>query len=118
MGSRKNDIRGAGHPESWKCIDCRIDTAPGCQNAAQIEQSLRLMGKAMQTITPYSEIYMVHSEVWAAARMGPMSGCLCIGCLETRLGRTLTPADFPKGGLNSFPGTARLKARQGRRGRA
>jgi hypothetical protein len=36
---------------------------------------------------------MVHAEVWAAARM-PKQGFLCIGCLETRLGRQLCADDF------------------------
>jgi hypothetical protein len=41
-----------------------------------------------------TEWYIVHGEVWAAAGM-PHRGYLCIGCLEQRLGRPLTGADFP-----------------------
>jgi hypothetical protein len=42
-----------------------------------------------------AEWYMVHDHVWAAAGMDGMdSGFLCIGCLEARLGRRLTPGDF------------------------
>lgn len=44
-----------------------------------------------------SEQYMVHDEVWAAAEMRPDGGHLCIGCLEQRLGRELTWADFIPG---------------------
>jgi hypothetical protein len=40
------------------------------------------------------EYYMVHDHVWKAAGMEPEGGCLCIGCLEERLGRMLTPDDF------------------------
>lgn len=42
------------------------------------------------------EYYMVHDEVWQAAGADTEFGwgMLCIGCLEVRLGRTLTPADF------------------------
>ena len=47
--------------------------------------------------------------------MGPMDGCLCIGCLEKRLGRVLRPKDFKRGHpFNTLPGTPRLIKRQGR----
>jgi hypothetical protein len=42
-------------------------------------------------------------------------GCLCIGCLERRLGRQLCPKDFPQGRpFNSaeVPGTERLQSRR------
>jgi hypothetical protein len=35
---------------------------------------------------------MVTDYVWAAA--GDTKGCLCIGCLENRLGRRLSRTDF------------------------
>lgn len=38
---------------------------------------------------------MVWDEVWAEAGMAPHGGKLCVGCLETRLGRELTCEDFP-----------------------
>src|SRR5215831_16015926 len=42
-----------------------------------------------------------------------MGGCVCIGCLEKRLGRKLTPKDFPRRHpFNSLPGTERLIERQ------
>jgi hypothetical protein len=45
-----------------------------------------------------SEWYVVKDDVWERAwinRLRPLSGeILCIGCLETRLGRTLTAHDF------------------------
>jgi hypothetical protein len=34
-----------------------------------------------------SEVYCVREAVWKAAGMAPFGGCLCIGCLEERLGR-------------------------------
>jgi hypothetical protein len=38
--------------------------------------------------------------------------CLCIGCLEKRIGRTLTPRDFPrKHPFNKTPGTERFPVR-------
>jgi hypothetical protein len=42
------------------------------------------------------EWYTVHDHLWAAAGMERLGGCLCIGCLEARLGRRLTAADFPR----------------------
>jgi hypothetical protein len=38
------------------------------------------------------ESYMVTDDVWTAA--GDPQGFLCIGCLEARIGRRLTRADF------------------------
>ena len=37
------------------------------------------------------EFYMVHSH---ASPLDPRGGMLCIGCLEERIGRRLSPADF------------------------
>lgn len=58
---------------------------------------------------------MVTDEVWAASGLGARDGCLCIGCLETRLGRSLTPADFLACPLNLgiFEQSDRLRDRLG-----
>jgi hypothetical protein len=59
------------------------------------------------------EVYMVRDSIWKAARLEPMSGCICIDCLEKRLGRRLTPKDFPRRHpFNSLPGTERLLERR------
>lgn len=67
-----------------------------------------------------SEWYVVHDHVWEAAGMdanhipewgyGGEHHYLCIGCLEQRLGRELTAADFTGAAVNEpGPGrTARL----------
>jgi hypothetical protein len=52
---------------------------------------------------------MVHDDVWVAAGMKPrnpeddvgQSGFLCIGCLEKRLRRKLTPQDFTSDPVNN-----------------
>jgi hypothetical protein len=46
--------------------------------------------------------------------MEGMGGCLCIGCLEQRLGRQLTPQDFPRHPFNGdeMPATVRLRSRR------
>jgi ribosomal protein L34E len=61
------------------------------------------------------EYYMVHDSVWGDAGMNPYEGMLCIGCLEDRLGRRLTPADFTDAEVNTWRASERLQNRQGRR---
>jgi hypothetical protein len=47
------------------------------------------------------EWYMVRSEVWEAARRDKTEPhFLCIGCLESRIGRQLVPDDFPNLDVN------------------
>jgi hypothetical protein len=56
---------------SFKCIDCRVDTSK------------------------IGEYYVVRNSVWkAATSRDERSRMLCIGCLECRLKRQLTCADF------------------------
>jgi hypothetical protein len=71
-----------------RCVDCRVDTIG------------------------VREFYRVHDSVRPLAELG---GCLCIGCLEERIGRRLTPADFTDAPINRFGGSsARLRSRLGR----
>ena len=42
---------------------------------------------------------MIHNELWAQANP-QINGMLCIGCLEIRLGRTLTSEDFTDASIN------------------
>jgi hypothetical protein len=107
-------------PESWCCIDCGVNTAPGVLNRTEFEQAFRARALTSQKLievhfSDWSEVYMVRDAVWAAAGILPFGGCLCIGCLERRLGRRLTPKDFMwKHAFASLPGSARLLDRQGR----
>ena len=108
--------------ENWLCVDCGTNTAPGVPSRIEMEiaflaQGERGNGVPLQ-ITSDSEIYMVRDRVWAAAGMTDWGGCLCIGCLEARLGRRLKRKDFlPDHPLNSdrFPCTERLRERRGGR---
>jgi hypothetical protein len=43
------------------------------------------------------EYYMVHADIWPLDADG---GALCVGCLETRLGRRLVAADFSPAPVN------------------
>jgi hypothetical protein len=112
---KKPDLRGKV-PESWACIDCGINTAPGLLNREQMEQALAGDWNNQgveQTCGELTEIYAVKAQIWKAAGMEPMGGCLYIGCLEKRLGRTLTAKDFVrKHPFNKMPGTERLLARR------
>lgn len=62
----------------------------------------------MDTFKLPSEFYMLHYELWEEAVAAPDRGrMLCIGCVETRLGRKLTNKDFHPGkdndgGINSL----------------
>jgi hypothetical protein len=67
-----------------------------------------------------NEYYMVHSNVWEEAwfsRRKPWHAIdgqefLCIGCLEKRIGRTLTRHDFTDAPINElFEQSARLRDR-------
>jgi hypothetical protein len=114
----KPDLRGK-MPESWACIDCGINTHPGSLNREQMEKASALAAathnKVITTIWygEHTEVYTVKPAVWKKAGMEPMGGCLCIGCLEKRLGRTLVPKDFLSNHpFNRMPGSERLLARR------
>jgi hypothetical protein len=81
--------------ESWLCVDCGVDTAPGIPNGATIRAQVALTGGSNPVLTADSELYHVRDKVWAKAGMEPWGGCLCVGCLERRPGRKLKPEDFP-----------------------
>jgi hypothetical protein len=107
-------------PESWLCIDCGFNTAPKVQNRAQMEQAMANVDHALtvdravhQSVDGNSEVYTVRRTVWRTAGMAEFGGCLCIGCLEKRLGRKLRPKDFASNHpFASLPGTARLLSRR------
>jgi len=122
--SDRFDLKGAT-PESWACIDCGINTAPGYPTRIEMERLYRtaaalaqMSGEKNPTITKLRfndtcEVYTVRDSVWKAAGMEPKGGCLCVGCLEKRLGRRLNPKDFPRRHpFNWLPGTERLLARR------
>lgn len=92
---------------NWRCVDCWINTRTGKQGDEEDDGGLE--------VTENSEIYCVGDEQWADAGMDEMDGCLCISCLEKRLGRKLKPDDFVDDHpLNEIPGTPRLMNRRER----
>jgi hypothetical protein len=111
----RTDLRGQT-PESHDCVDCGVNTAPGVPNRVELEAAFNSgVEEVPYTITNQCEMYMVRDRVWEQARMAPMGGCLCIGCLEKRLGRRLRPKDFLRNhAFSVLPGTSRLLQRRGR----
>jgi hypothetical protein len=103
-------------PESWCCIDCGFNTAPGCATKDQLVEGFNAGATSInQTVCADSEIYMVHDHMWKKAGMKGFDGCLCIGCLEKRIDRRLIPDDFSAHIFNRLPVcTRRLAERQGR----
>lgn len=62
------------------------------------------------------EYYHVNDETWAAAEQNKTDHMLCIGCLEDRLARKLTPSDFTDALINlpgGWPHSERMKDRLG-----
>jgi hypothetical protein len=114
----------SGFPESWHCIDCGTNTAPGLLTKAEAEKIIKAANGDWpiqyidQVIDNRSEVYTVRDAVWQAAGMQPFGGCLCIGCIEKRLGHKLRPKDFLRGDPFNHPRmpcTPRLLQRRGHR---
>jgi hypothetical protein len=96
-------------PETWLCVDCGVNTAPGWPNRKQVKLDFALHGQSWFHTSDQSEVYAVKADVWALTGLPVYGGCLCIGCLEKRIGRRLKPDDFHPGHpFNSLPGTRRL----------
>jgi hypothetical protein len=122
MTDIKEEVPEGAAPESWNCIDCGFNTSPGMLNRSELNAAIakaKLEGKnwsIKQSITQHSEVYTVRDAIWKEAGMEPFGGCLCIGCLEKRIGRRLRPKDF----LRNHPfeqsprGSERLRDRRGK----
>lgn len=93
---RRETSRGVA-PETWLCVDCGVNTAPGMSTRKEIDVAFAIYGEATQTMTLDQEVYTVTAEVWRATGLEDMGGCLCIGCLEKRIRRRLKPKDFLAG---------------------
>lgn len=112
---RKESMKGVV-PESWLCVDCGINTAPGMSTRKELEAAFVIHGSVDQTLTWDQEVYTVTDEVWRATGLAGWGGCLCIGCLEKRIGRRLKPKDFLAGhefNKPGFPASRRLRKRRG-----
>jgi hypothetical protein len=101
-------------PESWLCVDCGRNTAPGMPDRKQVDLATAIYGKTEARFGHDTEVYTLCDEIWKKTGMEPMGGCLCIGCVEKRIGRRLRPRDFADHEFNSMPGTSRLLQRRGK----
>jgi hypothetical protein len=102
--------------ESWLCVDCGVNTHPGCPDGPQIRIDLALKGSSEFKFDRQTEVYHVRDSVWKQSGMRPWQGCLCVGCLEKRIGRQLTPKDFDSNDRKTWaamPSTERLLNRRG-----
>ena len=79
----------------------------------QADLALAIFGETGFRVGDDSEVYTLRDEVWKKTGMELMGGCLCIGCVEKRIGRRLKPRDFADHVFNSMPGTPRLCDRRG-----
>ena len=85
------DINGArgvslGLPPPWDEHQCH-DYDP------EIDTISRCVDCGKETIG-CGEYYRVSDELWPASGMSPVSGMLCLSCLEKRISRPLTLEDF------------------------
>jgi hypothetical protein len=64
-----------------------------------------------------AEFYMLHDQVWALVNEPAYGAMLCVGCVESRIGRRLTPEDFnwdiPLNHQSPHRSTMRLNERMG-----
>ena len=78
---------GGDTPESHLCVDCGVNTAPGCSTKAEVDAELYRKDRTSKVVgymrfSRTSEIYRVRNAIWKKAGMEDWGGCLCIGCLE------------------------------------
>ena len=74
------------------------------RRSRQARWSCPCFGCGVETIpaTGEQEYYSVRDEIWAATELPFTFGYyLCIGCLEQRIGRRLTRADFSDAPINA-----------------
>jgi len=109
---RETGIPNGNITEDWLCVDCGINTAPGLPDGLTAIREIEATGESQSTFDDKSEVYMVRDSIWKKAGMKPFGGCLCIGCLEKRIGRRLKPKDFDAHPLNGLPGSQRLLKRR------
>ncbi len=71
------DTYVAGLPYDYRCVDCKVDTLS------------------------IGEFYTVSNYIWWKYGVRKKYKMLCIGCLESRMGRRLVSDDFPYYPINT-----------------
>jgi hypothetical protein len=104
--------------ESHLCVDCGFNTAPGLPTRKQLDAWWAVSsGPIPMHLTWEQEVYLVNDKVWEKTGLDGYGGCLCVGCLEKRIGRRLKPKDFvPDHPFNqsTYPASKRLRDRRGK----
>jgi hypothetical protein len=77
---------------------------------SEIDRAVLDKGGLVMSLDFKSEVYIVRPKVWEAT--GLTRGCLCIGCLEKRIGRRFRPKDFRNDPFAGFPASSRLRNRR------
>jgi hypothetical protein len=73
--------------EHHACVDCGVNTHPGAPPRELAKFLMHRDGSVPMKLTQQSEVYCVRG-------LAPYGGCLCVGCLEQRIGRKLKRRDF------------------------
>jgi hypothetical protein len=100
--------------ESWSCVDCGVNTAPRCKSGPKTRAELAAKGWCTNAYDWKTEIYHVDDAVWKRAGMREWNGCLCVGCIERRIGRRLRPRDDAETWAD-LPSTKRVAQRRGKK---
>jgi hypothetical protein len=108
-------------PESWNCVDCGVNTAPGLYGRAMMEAAIAAIGVAAweregveQTYDDQTEVYTVREAIWKRPAWIPMAvACASAVWSSDSVAQT---QGFPPGRcIHQVPTTPRLIERQGRR---
>jgi len=102
--------------ESHCCVDCGYNTFPGAPPRELAEYLLDRDGNVPLHVTNECEIFFVKDSIWKKSGLAPYGGCLCVGCLERRIGRKLRAKDFSFDhpfNQPHVPCTERLRERRG-----
>jgi hypothetical protein len=69
---KHKNLSGEGRfSESYLCVDCGFNTAPGCPDRKQADAEILLCGKSTAVFTKESETYPVKDTIWERADMEP-----------------------------------------------
>jgi hypothetical protein len=105
--ARPHGVTWRGTPVYGTRPVCRCATCQACRGVNTATPMAPCGDCGVDTLAPATsppsgraEYYMIHDHLWATA--GGIQGFLCIGCLEIRLGRQLTAADFSLTGVNDL----------------
>ena len=82
--------------------------------AAQAIETLESFSCRLCEQPVWNEYFMVHRKIWD--QYGAKNGMLCVGCLESRMGRELVPADFRNCEVNTDTNRSRSERLNNRLG--